>query len=113
MRPVPTRTCVACRTAREKRALVRIVRTPDGSVVVDPTGKRSGRGAYLCPGPDCLRLAERRGSLARALGVPIPKEVVAGLATLMAGPQAADAAGGSGADDRESQPMNGGQRGTK
>jgi len=69
MRPrhVPQRTCVACRRTSAKRELVRIVRAPEGSVEVDPTGKRSGRGAYLCPTPDCWRLAVQKGRLDRAL----------------------------------------------
>jgi len=66
-RHVPQRTCVACRRTTAKRELVRIVRTPEGGVEVDPTGKRSGRGAYLCPTPDCWRLALQRGRLDRAL----------------------------------------------
>ena len=66
-RHVPQRTCVACRRTSAKRELVRIVRTPEGSVEVDPTGKRSGRGAYLCPTPDCWRLAVQKGRLDRAL----------------------------------------------
>lgn len=64
---VPQRTCVACRRTTTKRELVRIVRTPEGTVEVDPTGKRSGRGAYLCPTPDCWRLALQKGRLDRAL----------------------------------------------
>jgi predicted RNA-binding protein YlxR (DUF448 family) len=66
-RHVPQRTCVACRRTTAKRELVRIVRTPEDSVEVDPTGKRSGRGAYLCPTPDCWRLAVQKGRLDRAL----------------------------------------------
>jgi len=66
-RHVPQRTCVACRRTTAKRELVRIVRTPEGGVEVDPTGKRSGRGAYLCQTPDCWRLALQRGRLDRAL----------------------------------------------
>lgn len=104
-RPVPTRTCIACRTARPKRELVRVVRTPDGSVIVDPTGKRSGRGAYLCPKRECVALAERRGALSRALGVPVPPAVLDALAATIegpAGPQPPPSdspASGSGADD--------------
>jgi len=67
LRHIPQRTCVACRRTSAKRELVRIVRTPEGSVEVDPTGKRSGRGAYLCPTPDCWRLAVQKGRLDRAL----------------------------------------------
>ena len=66
-RHIPQRTCVACRRTTAKRELVRIVRTPEGGVEVDPTGKRSGRGAYLCPTPDCWRLAIQKGRLDRAL----------------------------------------------
>jgi hypothetical protein len=66
-RHIPQRTCVACRRTTAKRELVRIVRTPEGGVEVDPTGKRSGRGAYLCTAPDCWRLAIQRGRLDRAL----------------------------------------------
>jgi hypothetical protein len=66
-RHVPQRTCIACRRTTAKRELVRIVRTVEGGVEVDPTGKRSGRGAYLCPTPDCWRLAVQKGRLDRAL----------------------------------------------
>jgi len=66
-RHVPQRTCVACRQTGAKRGLVRIVRAADGSVSIDPTGKRSGRGAYLCHTPDCWQAALKRGVLPRAL----------------------------------------------
>ena len=66
-RHIPERTCVACRSLRPKRELVRVVRTMAGAVVVDPTGKQSGRGAYLCRLPDCWRTALRRKALDRAL----------------------------------------------
>jgi predicted RNA-binding protein YlxR (DUF448 family) len=66
-RHIPQRTCVGCRRTTSKRELVRIVRTPESGVEVDPTGKRSGRGAYLCPTPDCWRLAVQKGRLDRAL----------------------------------------------
>jgi hypothetical protein len=58
---------VACRRTTAKRELVRVVRTAEGGVEIDPTGKRSGRGAYLCPTPDCWRLAVQKGRLDRAL----------------------------------------------
>ena len=66
-RHVPQRTCVACRQTGAKRGLVRIVRSPDGSVSIDATGKRSGRGAYLCHAPECWQAALKRGVLPRAL----------------------------------------------
>ena len=64
--------CVACRTSRPKRELQRIVRTPERNVVIDPSGRLAGRGAYVCLGTDCLDLAIRKGALARALEIPLP-----------------------------------------
>jgi predicted RNA-binding protein YlxR (DUF448 family) len=64
--------CVACRTSRPKRELQRIVRTPERTVVMDPTGRLAGRGAYVCLGSDCLDLAIKKGALARALDTPLP-----------------------------------------
>ena len=78
-RHIPQRSCVACRAVQDKRDLVRLVRTPEGEIVVDPTGKRNGRGAYLCRGPDCLNVARKRKSLDRALRVTVPAEAWARL----------------------------------
>ena len=66
-RHVPERTCVACRQVRPKRELIRIVRTPAGHVELDPTGKKSGRGAYLCAKRSCWEPALRKGILEREL----------------------------------------------
>lgn len=71
VRKVPMRRCTGCQASRPKREMVRVVRAPEGGVVYDPTGKRSGRGAYLCPGEECLTASRKRGSLARSLEVAI------------------------------------------
>ncbi len=63
---VPQRTCVGCREVEGKRALIRVVRTPEGRVEVDPTGKRNGRGAYVHAQPECWAEA-LRGKLEQAL----------------------------------------------
>jgi predicted RNA-binding protein YlxR (DUF448 family) len=63
--------CVACREHDPKRALYRFVRTPEGAVEPDPTGRRNGRGAYLCGQAACWERALERGLLARALNVEI------------------------------------------
>lgn len=76
-RRVPTRTCVACRTPRPKRELLRIVRTPTRDVVIDHTGRLAGRGAYVCAGTDCLAIAIKKGALARALEISLPAAFVA------------------------------------
>lgn len=73
-RRAPQRTCIACRTTGDKRALVRIVRTPEGRVRPDPTGKADGRGAYLCSNPECWQRATAKGLLATALKVTITNE---------------------------------------
>jgi predicted RNA-binding protein YlxR (DUF448 family) len=70
-RPVPQRTCVACRATTGKRGLVRLVRTADGHVEVDPTGKKAGRGAYLCAQRACWDLALRKDRLSAALKVKL------------------------------------------
>jgi|ERR671934_1626711 predicted RNA-binding protein YlxR (DUF448 family) len=72
----PIRTCVGCGAERSKRELVRIVRTPEGTIVADATGKKSGRGAYLDPSPECLRQGLAAGRLERALdlGTAISEE---------------------------------------
>jgi uncharacterized protein len=72
---IPERTCVACRTSRPQRHLVRLVRTPEGTVEVDKTGRKRGRGAYLCPAQECWRLARARGSLDHALQTPVTPDV--------------------------------------
>ncbi|HXS70816.1 MAG TPA: YlxR family protein [Patescibacteria group bacterium] len=77
MRRVPTRTCVACRTSRAKRDLRRIVRTPTGEVVFDPTGRLAGRGAYVCHDTDCLSIAITKGALSRALETQLPAAFLA------------------------------------
>lgn len=64
---VPQRTCVACRSTEAKRALIRLVRTPEGTVEVDPTGKRAGRGAYLCARMSCWTRGINEKTLVRAL----------------------------------------------
>lgn len=72
-KPIPQRTCIACRQVAGKRALLRIVRTVDG-VEVDPTGKRAGRGAYLHPDPACWQAALQGNRLAQALRTTIAPE---------------------------------------
>lgn len=71
---VPVRTCVACRESGAKRGLTRIVRTPEGEVKIDPTGKLNGRGAYLCDKSSCWERASSSPILSRALNVQLTQE---------------------------------------
>ncbi len=74
VRRQPQRTCIACREVEGKRSLVRIVRLPDGTVELDPTGKRSGRGAYLHASAECVDQGFSGGLLARALKAELEEE---------------------------------------
>ena len=72
---IPQRQCMGCRERMDKRALIRVVRTPEGTVQLDFSGKLNGRGAYICPKAECLKKAQKTKSLERSLEVPIPEEV--------------------------------------
>ncbi|MBI2886294.1 MAG: YlxR family protein [Chloroflexi bacterium] len=78
-RHVPQRTCIACRTVQAKRGLVRIVRTPQGRVQVDLTGRAAGRGAYLHRDVGCLAEGLRKGRLAKTLRATLSAEDQAAL----------------------------------
>ena len=74
-RKIPQRQCVGCRVMKDKKALVRVVKTPENEVVLDLTGKKSGRGAYVCPAMECLKKARKSRALERAFDLAIPAEV--------------------------------------
>ena len=76
VRKIPQRMCVGCREMKNKRDLLRVVRTPEGSIEVDPTGKKSGRGAYICPDPECLSLAVKGKRLQKALEQQISDDIL-------------------------------------
>jgi len=71
--------CVGCRSRREKKELIRVVRTPELTLLIDPTGKKAGRGAYLCPRIECLQKAIKSRALEKTLGVQINPEILAEL----------------------------------
>lgn len=75
IKKIPQRTCLGCKAVKPKKELVRIVRTPEGEVVVDPTGKKAGRGTYTCPSPECLEKAFKGSLLARALEFDLTNEI--------------------------------------
>ena len=72
---IPTRRCTACGTHMPKPQLLRVLRTPTGEIIVDLSGKISGRGAYLCKSMDCLKKARKSGRLSTSLECPIPDDV--------------------------------------
>lgn len=75
-RKIPQRMCVGCKVKKNKRDLVRVVRTPEQELCVDLTGKKSGRGAYICPSIDCLQKALKNKGLERSLELPISEALI-------------------------------------
>ena len=73
---IPMRQCLGCREMKPKKELLRVVRSPEGTVTIDGRGKASGRGAYVCPDPACLGKAIKSKALERSLGVPVPQELL-------------------------------------
>jgi hypothetical protein len=69
------RQCVGCRELRNKKDLMRILKTPDNNVIFDDTGRMNGRGAYICPSVECLKKARRTKAIERSLDISIPDEV--------------------------------------
>ena len=74
-RKVPMRMCVGCREMKDKKSLLRVVKSPEGEVSLDFGGKKPGRGAYVCHSVDCLRKARKSRALERAFETAIPPEV--------------------------------------
>lgn len=72
---IPMRQCLGCREMKPKKELIRVVRSPEGEISLDFKGKASGRGAYVCPDPACLKKAIKAKALERAFSAQIPQEV--------------------------------------
>lgn len=72
---IPMRSCTGCGAKKEKRELIRVIRTPEGGIVLDGSGRANGRGAYLCRNPECLEKARKKRALEKSLGAQIPEEV--------------------------------------
>jgi len=72
---IPQRQCVGCREMKEKRDLIRVVKSPEGEISLDFRGKKPGRGAYVCPAAECLKRARKSRALERAFSAQIPAEV--------------------------------------
>ena len=72
---IPLRQCLGCREMKPKRELIRVVRSPEGTVSLDFKGKSPGRGAYVCPNGECLKKAVKSKALERALETAIPEDI--------------------------------------
>ena len=74
-RKIPLRKCIGCSEMKDKRELVRIVRNKEGEISVDFTGKKPGRGAYICKDTECLKKAQKAKRLSKAFSAPIDPEI--------------------------------------
>jgi uncharacterized protein len=75
MKKIPMRQCVGCGEMKDKKEMMRILKTVEGPIVLDMTGKKNGRGAYLCKSAECLQKARRNKGLERSFKMSIPEEV--------------------------------------
>lgn len=74
-RKLPKRKCIGCNEMKDKKDLIRVIRTPEGQILLDPTGKKNGRGAYVCRESACLKKAIKSKSLERSFQCSIPEEI--------------------------------------
>ena len=68
---IPMRKCVGCQEMKEKKSLIRVVKTAEGDIILDDTGKKNGRGAYICKSLECFKKAKKTKALERSLGVSV------------------------------------------
>lgn len=79
VRKVPLRKCTGCGEMKNKKELIRVIRTPEEQIVIDTTGKKNGRGAYICGTLECFLKAQKNKGLERSLKIAIPADVYAAL----------------------------------
>lgn len=75
MKKIPMRMCTGCGEMKPKRELIRVVKSPEGEIALDRTGRLPGRGAYVCPDPECLKKARKTRRLERVFSSAIPDEI--------------------------------------
>lgn len=78
-RKMPVRQCVGCQEMKSKKEMLRVLKTAEGKIILDATGRKNGRGAYLCFSKECLKKARKNRGLERSLKISIPSEVYDGL----------------------------------
>ena len=75
MKKVPLRQCIGCQEMKSKKEMIRVIKTAEDEIMLDATGRKNGRGAYLCPSMECLQKAVKGKGLERSFKMAIPKEV--------------------------------------
>ena len=72
---IPMRKCVGCQEMKEKKSLIRVVKTAEGDIILDDTGKKNGRGAYICKSIECFKKAKKTKARERSLGVSVTEQI--------------------------------------
>ena len=75
MKKVPLRQCIGCQEMKSKKEMIRVIKTAEDEIMLDATGRKNGRGAYLCPSMECFKKAVKSKGLERSFKQPIPEEV--------------------------------------
>ena len=75
MKKVPLRQCIGCQEMKSKKEMIRVIKTAEDEIMLDATGRKNGRGAYLCPSMECLKKAVKGKGLERSFKMAIPKEI--------------------------------------
>ena len=75
MKKVPLRQCIGCQEMKSKKKMIRVIKTAEDEIMLDATGRKNGRGAYLCPSMECFKKAVKSKGLERSFKMAIPKEV--------------------------------------
>ena len=75
MKKIPLRQCIGCGEMKSKKDMIRVLKTTEDEIVIDATGRKNGRGAYICPSMECFKKAVKSKGLERSLKMAIPKEV--------------------------------------
>ena len=75
MKKIPQRQCIGCGEMKGKKEMIRVIKTAEGEILLDATGRKNGRGAYLCPSEECLKKAIKNKGLERSFKMAIPKEI--------------------------------------
>lgn len=75
VKKIPLRMCIGCGVSKPKKELIRIVKSADGVISIDRTGKQNGRGAYICNNVECLKKVQKSKRLNNSFGMPIDKEI--------------------------------------
>ena len=83
VKKIPMRQCIGCGEMKSKKEMIRVLKTTEGDIVLDATGRKNGRGAYLCKNPDCLEKAMKSKGLERSLKTAVPEKVYENLAKEM------------------------------